>query len=123
MGAKAGFVGFVLGLLVSSGFFDAKVFFAVVREGVADKPGDILCSFFCFVPGFLGLLGSQGEPGFYFFYRDFMERQLFGGKSGRLLSAFSFVPPPNFLFLYFLCTLCFFFAIILGSGGFYGRDS
>ena len=116
-------MGFVLGLLVSSGFFDAKVFFSVVREGVADKPGKILCSVFLFFPGFLGLLGSQGEPGFYFFYRDFMERQLFGGKSGRLLSAFSFAPPPYFLFLYFLCTLCFFFAIILGSGGFYGRDS
>ena len=27
------------GLLVSRGFFDAKAFFAVVREGVADKPG------------------------------------------------------------------------------------
>ena len=31
--------GFGLGLLVSRGFFDAKAFFAVVREGVADKPG------------------------------------------------------------------------------------
>ena len=90
---------------------------------MADKPGKILCSVFLFFPGFLGLLGSQGEPGVYFFYRDFMERQLFGGKFGRLLSAFFFAPPPYFLFLYFLCTLCFFFAIILGSGGFYGRDS
>ena len=31
--------GFGLGLLVRQGFFDAKAFFAVVREGVADKPG------------------------------------------------------------------------------------
>ena len=91
--AQAGFGGFGLWPLVSRGFLGAKAFFAVVREGVADKPGKILCSVFLFFPGFLGLLGSQGEPGFYFFYRDFMERQLFGGKSGRLLSAFSFAPP------------------------------
>ena len=100
----------------------AKAFFAVVREGVADKPGKILCSVFLFFPGFLGLLGSQGEPGF-FFFPGFYGKAAFGGKSGRLLSAFSFAPPLYFLFLYFLCTLCFFFAIILGSGGFYGRDS
>ena len=49
----------------------AKAFFAVVREGVADKPGDWLCSDSFFSLRFWGLLGSQGEPGFYFFYRDF----------------------------------------------------
>ena len=49
----------------------AKAFLAVVREGVADKPGDILCSDSFFSLRFWGLLGSQGEPGFYFFYRDF----------------------------------------------------
>ena len=49
----------------------AKAFLAVVREGVADKPGDWLCSDFFFSLRFWGLLGSQGEPGFYFFYRDF----------------------------------------------------
>ena len=48
-----------------------RLFFAVVREGVADKPGDILCSVSFFSLRFWGLLGSQGEPGFYFFYRDF----------------------------------------------------
>ena len=31
--------GFGSRLLISRGFFDAKAFFAVVREGVADKPG------------------------------------------------------------------------------------
>ena len=100
-----------------------KCFFLLSARGWRTSREKYCVVFFCFVPGGWGLLGSQGEPGFYFFYRDFMERQLFGGKSGRLLSAFSFAPPPYFLFLYFLCTLCFFFAIILGSGGFYGRDS
>ena len=112
-----------MGLLVSSGFFDAKVFFAVVREGVADKPGDILCSFFLFCSGVFGLAWEPGGAGILFFLPGLYGKAAFWGKSGRLLSAFSFAPPPYFLFLYFLCTLCFFFAIILGSGGFYGRDS
>ena len=38
-GSRRAVSGFGLGLLVSQGFFDAKAFFAVVREGVADKPG------------------------------------------------------------------------------------
>ena len=84
---------------------------------------DKFCVVFLFCSGVFGLAWKPGGAGILFFYRDFMERQLFGGKFGRLLSAFSFAPPPYFLFLYFLCTLCFFFAIILGSGGFYGRDS
>ena len=108
LGAKAGFVGFVLGFLVSSGFFDAKVFFAVVREGVADKPGDILCSFFCFVPGVWGLLGSQGEPGFYFFYRDFMERQLFGENPGGFFLPFLLLPLLIFCFGIFYVPYVFF---------------
>ena len=63
--------GFGSGLLVKQGFSGVKAFFAVVREGVADKPGDWLCSDSFFSLRFWGLLGSQGEPGFYFFYRDF----------------------------------------------------
>lgn len=59
----------------------AKAFLAVVREGVADKPGDWLCSDSFFSLRFWGLLGSQGEPGFYSFYRDFMERQFVGEKT------------------------------------------
>ena len=39
LGAKAGFGGFGLWLLIRNGFLGAKAFFAVVREGVADKPG------------------------------------------------------------------------------------
>ena len=38
-GSRRSVSGFGLGLLVRQGFFDAKAFFAVVREGVADKPG------------------------------------------------------------------------------------
>ena len=49
----------------------AKAFLAVVREGVADKPGDWLCSDSFFSLRFWGLLGSQGEPGFYFFLPGF----------------------------------------------------
>ena len=93
LGAKAGFGGFGLGLLVSRGFFDAKAFFAVVREGVADKPGKILCSVFLFFPGFLGLLGSQGEPGFYFFTGTLWKGSFFGGRLC-FFSAFP-VAPPN----------------------------
>ena len=62
------------------GFLGAKAFFAVVREGVADKPGKILCSVFLFFPGFLGLLGSQGEPGFYFFTGTLWKGSFFGGR-------------------------------------------
>ena len=120
MGAKAGLGGFGLWLLVSRGFWGAKAFFSVVREGVADKPRKILCSVFLFCSGGLGLAWEPGGAGILFFLPGFYGK---AGKSGRLLSAFSFAPPPYFLFLYFLCTLCFFFAIILGSGGFYGRDS
>ena len=122
--AKAEFVGFGSRFLESHGFLGAKAGFLLLSaRGWRTSRGIFCVVFFLFFPGVWGLLGSQGEPGFYFFYRDFMERQLFWGKFGRLLSAFSFAPPPYFLFLYFLCTLCFFFAIILGSGGFYGRDS
>ena len=38
-GSRRSVSGFGLWLLVRNGFFDAKAFFAVVREGVADKPG------------------------------------------------------------------------------------
>ena len=80
LGAKAGFGGFGLWLLIRNGFLGAKVFFAVVREGVADKPGKILCSVFFVFSGVFGLAWKPGGAGILFFYRDFMERQLFWGK-------------------------------------------
>lgn len=42
-----------------------KRFFAVVREGVADKPGKILCSFFLFYPLVFGTcLVARGSRDF-----------------------------------------------------------
>ena len=69
-----------------------KAFLAVVREGVADKPGDCLCSDSFFSLRFWGLLGSQGEPGFYFFLPGFYGKAFFWGEI-RVFSAFPFAPP------------------------------
>ena len=41
---------------------------------------DKFCVVFFFVPGFLGLLGSQGEPGFYFFTGTLWKGSFFGGR-------------------------------------------
>ena len=54
---------------------------------------DKFCVVFLFFPGFLGLLGSQGEPGFYFFTGTLWKGSFFGGRLC-FFSAFP-VAPPN----------------------------
>ena len=100
-----------------------KRFLLLSARGWRTSRGIFCVVFFLFCSGGLGLAWEPGGAGILFFLPGLYGKAAFWGKSGRLLSAFSFAPPPYFLFLYFLCTLCFFFAIILGSGGFYGRDS
>ena len=109
LGAKAGFVGFVLGLLVSSGFFDAKVFFAVVREGVADKPGDILCSFFFVLfRGFGACLGARGSRDFIFFTGTLWKGSFLGENPGGFFLPFLLLPLLIFCFCIFYVPYVFF---------------
>ena len=54
--------------MVRQGFLSAKAFLAVVREGVADKPGDILCSVFLFCLEIFGLAWEPGGAGILFFF-------------------------------------------------------
>ena len=118
MGAKAGFVGFVLGFLVSSGFFDAKVFFSVVREGVADKPGDILCSFFFVLfRGFGACLGARGSRDFIFFTGTLWKGS-FLGKIREASFCLFFCSPSLFFVFVFSMYLMFFFCYNFGVRGF-----
>ena len=54
---------------------------------------DKFCVVFLFCSGVFGLAWKPGGAGILFFYRDFMERQLFGGRLC-FFSAFP-VAPPN----------------------------
>ena len=109
MGAKAGFVSFVLGLLVSQGFLGAKAFFSVVREGVADKPGDILCCvFFVLSLGFWACLGARGSRDFIFFTGTLWKGSFLMENPGGFFLPFLLLPLLIFCFCIFYVPYVFF---------------
>ena len=115
--AKAGFGGFGLGLLVRQGFRCQSVF-AVVREGVADKPGKILCSFFLFCSGGLGLAWEPGGAGILFFLPGLYGKAAFWGKIREASFCLSFCSPSLFFVFVFSMYLMFFFCYNFGVRGF-----
>ena len=73
--------------------------------------------FFCFFRGW-GLLGSQGEPGFYFFLPGFYGKAAFWGKIREASFCLSFCSPSLFFVFVFSMYLMFFFCYNFGVRGF-----
>ena len=76
------------------------MFFSVVREGVADKPGKILCSFFLFCSGGLGLAWEPGGAGILFFFTGILWKGIFFGRNPGFfcLSICSPIKKPAYFF-------------------------